>query len=203
MPLPLTVSCSSKIQTGFTFLVPAHPGSRGQGAVKRVCVCVSWRKKVTGGRGWLRYASARVFVCRSCTRDRQPAGSRRALRPRQLRSISCTRPAGCWPWSSSPEGSQQNRDLLQPPAGRARRRRGRVDKVCRTAYRRNYHPMGPVRGTRPSSIGELAGTSLRQVYLVPSNWLLLFRWARHLITVKGKVFPHSLPSVGPGADTGV
>jgi len=27
MPLPLTVSCSSKIQIGFTFLVPAHPGS--------------------------------------------------------------------------------------------------------------------------------------------------------------------------------
>jgi len=27
MPLPLTVSCSSKIQTGFTFLVPAHPGA--------------------------------------------------------------------------------------------------------------------------------------------------------------------------------
>jgi len=24
MPLPLTVSCSSKIQIGFTFLVPAH-----------------------------------------------------------------------------------------------------------------------------------------------------------------------------------
>ena len=29
MPLPLTVSCSSKIQTGFAFLVPAHPGSPG------------------------------------------------------------------------------------------------------------------------------------------------------------------------------
>ena len=28
MPLPLTVSCFSKIQIGFTFLVPAHPGSR-------------------------------------------------------------------------------------------------------------------------------------------------------------------------------
>ena len=27
MPLPLTVSCYSKIQIGFTFLVPAHPGS--------------------------------------------------------------------------------------------------------------------------------------------------------------------------------
>jgi len=40
MPLPLAVSCFSKIQTGFTFLVPAHPGSPGQRAVKRVCVCV-------------------------------------------------------------------------------------------------------------------------------------------------------------------
>ena len=28
MPLPLTVSCSSKIQIDFTFLVPAHPGKR-------------------------------------------------------------------------------------------------------------------------------------------------------------------------------
>ena len=40
MPLPLTVSCFSKIQIGFAFLVPAHPGSPGQRAVKRVCVCV-------------------------------------------------------------------------------------------------------------------------------------------------------------------
>jgi len=40
MPLPLTVSCFSKIQIGFfSFLVPAHPGSPGQRAVKRVCVC--------------------------------------------------------------------------------------------------------------------------------------------------------------------
>ena len=38
--LPLTVSCFSRIQIGFTFLVPAHPGSPGQRAVKRVCVCV-------------------------------------------------------------------------------------------------------------------------------------------------------------------
>ena len=38
MPLPLTVSCFSKIQIGFTFLVPAHPGSPRQRAVKRVCV---------------------------------------------------------------------------------------------------------------------------------------------------------------------
>ena len=44
MPLPLTVSCFSKIQIGFTFLVPAHLGSPGQRTVKRVrvraCVCV-------------------------------------------------------------------------------------------------------------------------------------------------------------------
>jgi len=39
MPLPLTVSCCSKIQIGFTFLVPAHLGNPGQRAVKRVCVC--------------------------------------------------------------------------------------------------------------------------------------------------------------------
>jgi len=39
MPLPLTVSCFSKIQIGFTFVVPAHLGSPGQRAVKRVCVC--------------------------------------------------------------------------------------------------------------------------------------------------------------------
>jgi len=40
MPLPLTVSCFSKIQTGFTFLVLAHPGSPGQRAVKCMCKCV-------------------------------------------------------------------------------------------------------------------------------------------------------------------
>ena len=40
MPLPLTVSCFSKIQIGFTFLVPAHLGSPGHRAVKRVCVCL-------------------------------------------------------------------------------------------------------------------------------------------------------------------
>jgi len=40
MPLPLTVSCFSKIQIGFAFLVPAHPGSPGKRAVKRVYVCL-------------------------------------------------------------------------------------------------------------------------------------------------------------------
>jgi len=40
MPVPLTVSCFSKVQIGFTFLVPAHLGNPGKRAVKRVCVCV-------------------------------------------------------------------------------------------------------------------------------------------------------------------
>ena len=40
MPLPLTVSCFSKIHIGFAFLVPAHLGSPRKMAVKRVCVCV-------------------------------------------------------------------------------------------------------------------------------------------------------------------
>ena len=40
IPLLLTVSCFSKIQIGFTFLVPAHLGSPGHRAVKWVCVCL-------------------------------------------------------------------------------------------------------------------------------------------------------------------
>jgi len=36
MPPPLTVSCFSKIQIGFTFLVQADAGSSGQRAVKLV-----------------------------------------------------------------------------------------------------------------------------------------------------------------------
>ena len=42
MPMPLTVSCFSKIQIGFTFLVPAHPGGPGKRAVKRVCAGVCY-----------------------------------------------------------------------------------------------------------------------------------------------------------------
>jgi len=46
MPLPLTVSCFSKIRIGFTFLVPAHLGSPGKRAIKRVCACLFWTMKV-------------------------------------------------------------------------------------------------------------------------------------------------------------
>jgi len=45
MPLPLTVSCFTKIRIGFTFQVPAHLGSPGPRAVKRVCVSVCVRTR--------------------------------------------------------------------------------------------------------------------------------------------------------------
>ena len=49
MPLPLTVSCFSKIQIGFAFLVLAYPGSPGPRAVKRVCVCFLSEQMKKGG----------------------------------------------------------------------------------------------------------------------------------------------------------
>ena len=49
MPQPLTVSCFSKIQIGFTFLVPAHLGSPGKRAVKWVCVTSQMHGGTGGG----------------------------------------------------------------------------------------------------------------------------------------------------------
>ena len=49
MPLPLTVSCSNKIQIGFTFLVLAHLGSPGQRAIKRAIVY--WLTRVVPEKG--------------------------------------------------------------------------------------------------------------------------------------------------------
>ena len=65
MPLLLTVSCFSKIQIGFTFLVPAHLGSPGQRAVKRVCVynkVVAWRKRPATFLLWRSAAWCAVFL---------------------------------------------------------------------------------------------------------------------------------------------
>ena len=45
MPLPLTVSCFSKIQIDFTFLVLAHLGRPRKRAVKRVCVRVCCKRR--------------------------------------------------------------------------------------------------------------------------------------------------------------
>jgi len=42
MPLPLTVSCFSKIQISFTYLVPAYLGSPRKKWPLNVCVCVCY-----------------------------------------------------------------------------------------------------------------------------------------------------------------
>ena len=60
MPLPLTVSCFSKIQIGYTFLVLDHPGSPGQRAFKRVCVCVRACMRV---HAWRTHACTCVCWC--------------------------------------------------------------------------------------------------------------------------------------------
>jgi len=65
MPLSLTVSCSSKIQIGFSFLVPAHPGSPGQRAVKRVCLWVCVVQYVSTDDETLTDTARRAVVCGS------------------------------------------------------------------------------------------------------------------------------------------
>jgi len=48
MPLPLTVSCFCKIQVGFAFLVPAHPGSPRQGPLNGCSRCSVYFHVVSG-----------------------------------------------------------------------------------------------------------------------------------------------------------
>ena len=71
MPLPLTVSCFSKIQVGFTFLVPAHLGSPGKGPLNGcVCVCVfsgQWHPAPRRYARLLVHLSVRPSVCPSVT----------------------------------------------------------------------------------------------------------------------------------------
>ena len=47
MPLTLTVSCFSKIQIGFVFLLLDHPGSPRQTAIRRVLL-------LSDGKKWLK-----------------------------------------------------------------------------------------------------------------------------------------------------
>ena len=64
MPLPLSVSCFSKISVGFTFLVPAHLGSPGRRAIKRVRVCVCCTQVRFMASWWLTWVG--VFYVQIC-----------------------------------------------------------------------------------------------------------------------------------------
>ena len=81
---PLTVSCFSKVQIGFTFLVLAHPGSPGQRAVKRVCMFKP--------RGWLWCC----FMINSRLSWRSTVLSRVCLVQRQIRDFSMGVFQGIW-----------------------------------------------------------------------------------------------------------
>jgi len=65
MPLPLTVSCFSKIQTGFTLLLGDHLGSPGPRAVKRVCVWSHTSQKSSA----LKYTSKKLVSLTQRKRD--------------------------------------------------------------------------------------------------------------------------------------
>ena len=66
MPLPLTVSCFSKIQIGFTFLVPTDPGSPGRRVVKWSAIvqsCCVHPCEVVRQCPVLQFQSTRACVC--------------------------------------------------------------------------------------------------------------------------------------------
>ena len=118
MPLPLAVSCFSNIQIGFTFLLPAHPGSPGKRAVKRVCVCVC----VCIGVG----RRLRVQLPAS---PRRPAVRVGPLRRRTSGSVAVRGPCGRGQWVDD-AGSRS-----RP----AERRRSFPGNVQRTHQRRPGH----------------------------------------------------------------
>ena len=97
MPLPLTVSCFSEIQIGFTFLVPTYLGSPGKRAVKRVCV--SWCMDQAGG---VRSRSTVSPPLRRSPLSRQPV-----LTHRHRRHVVITKS------SSLPSGSPATRDTTR------------------------------------------------------------------------------------------
>jgi len=52
MPLPLTVSCSSKIQIGFTFLVPAYPGFLEKRPLNGCCFQIKYTEAILSNSTW-------------------------------------------------------------------------------------------------------------------------------------------------------
>ena len=106
MPLPLTVSCFSKIPIGFTFLVPAHPGSPRQRAVKRVCVHYVLKDLFIKEKWFLSSALRCMrFFLRECAVARSTGGSSETAR-RVITSAS----TGCATPSLASPSSPTRRD---------------------------------------------------------------------------------------------
>ena len=80
MPVPLTVSCFSKIQTGFTFLVPAHLGSPGKGSLNR-CVCMEYKVEGSKPKGrpkrtWIEVVEKDCQACKLNKEEQEDAINR-------------------------------------------------------------------------------------------------------------------------------
>ena len=133
MPLPLTVSCCSKIQIGFTFLVPAHPRSPGKRAVKRVCVCVCVSYRIASHVNRLLYVRA-VQIWRM-----------QHIRHRRGCAVCCRVERSSWH-----RGSARSRRSVRRPAT-PRRRRSVFEELLHWSPSRNTsHTECPTQPRRPS-----------------------------------------------------
>ena len=140
MPLPLTVSCFSKIQVGFTFLVPADLDSHGKRAVKRVCVSMVQTATYTTR---LVRISRMAVSCWSGT----------------LETVACRqyRPAS---WTARPQGdcTSRNRDELMPTTPRKQTVSSRTVHV--TSVKLCILPYSPVICPRAWPNHRLVGWSI-------------------------------------------
>ena len=132
MPLPLTVSCFSKIQIGFTFLVPAHQGSPGKSAVKRVCVCVCTYLLTCE-----RYFAVRVHTDRAVTRLTNGSSSGRLVCTTTTGTPRSSVASTMSPWfdvgsSSHARTSRVILNWCHAPVEPGRRWIGRRPIICRT-----------------------------------------------------------------------
>ena len=124
MPLPLTVSCFSKIQIGFTFLVPAHLGSPRKRAVKRVCLCVcvslyirtvqdqvySTLTKYTVVDQMLKFGYGHIFLSRFMAATKNPdIRQRRGRLTCSLCMCDCS--AQVWPRRQQQQSWQQRQEM--------------------------------------------------------------------------------------------
>ena len=172
MPLPLSVSCFSKIQTGFAFLVPAYPDSPGKGAVKRVGVsCIFgyttleiWRKIGLSGdrRRWtaaLCWTGTCVLAGSTADRRSSPVAwwaRRRSASPRTRRPAPAAAPTCCGPSTRAPpppppirwrRSTRRRAARRRPTAGRRRAIHRRPSR--RPTRRRRRRRGSPSPGTPP------------------------------------------------------